>query len=90
MDDEYLKYIYDDKCDLIEDKQGNKVAHSKYAFARKIYNGEPGFDNFDLSNFALIFDVIETILHSKHSLKNENSAEVCFRDGEKGQTELDF
>ena len=76
MDDEYLKYIYDDKCDLIEDKQGNKVAHSKCTFARKIYNGEPGFDNFDLSSFALIFDVIESILLLKSSLEDENSAEV--------------
>lgn len=73
MDDEYMKYIYDDKCDLIEDKQGNKVAHSKYTFARKIYNGEPGFDNFDLSNFALIFDVIETILSSDVSHEEKNT-----------------
>ena len=67
IDDEYLKYIYDDQCELIEDNQGNKVAHSKYSFARKIYNNEPGFKNFDLSNFSLIFDVIQAILFSKNS-----------------------
>ncbi|MCQ2352193.1 MAG: hypothetical protein MJ033_01790 [Victivallaceae bacterium] len=60
--DEYMKYIYDDCCDLIEDDHGNKVAHSKYTFAKKIYDGEPGFDKFDISNFSLIFDVIESIL----------------------------
>ena len=65
VEDEYLKYIYDERCDLLEDCIGNKVAHSKYAFAKKIYNGEPGFDNFDLSNFSLIFNIIKAILFSE-------------------------
>ena len=72
IDDEYLKYIYDNQCELVEDNQGNKVAHSKYSFARKIYVGEPGFENFDLSNFSLIFDVIQAILFPNDADQKEN------------------
>jgi len=62
-----VKYIYDEQCDLIEDHLGNKVAHSKYTFTRKIYDCKPGFDNFDLSHFSLIFDVIQAILFPEKS-----------------------
>ncbi len=72
IDDEYLKYIYDDRCDLIEDNQGNKVAHSKYVFAKKIYDSELGFADFDLSSFSLIFDVIEAILFPESLATKEN------------------
>ena len=51
----------------------NKVAHSKYTFAKKIYDCEPGFDNFDLSNFALILDIIKEILFTKLSGTQKNT-----------------
>lgn len=66
IEDEYEKQIYDEQCDKIKDQRGNFVAHSKFTFAKSIYEGKPGFDSFDLSNFSLVFDVIDAILeHAK-------------------------
>ena len=52
IDDEYLKYIYDEQCDLIEDHLGNKVAHSKYTFAKK----------FMIANQVLIILIFQILL----------------------------
>ena len=36
---------------------------SKNDFAKNIYNDVEGFDNFDIENFRLIFDVIGKIVN---------------------------
>ncbi|CAA6811799.1 MAG: Unknown protein [uncultured Sulfurovum sp.] len=49
----------------IEDKEcipSNNMNLSKNDFAKNIINEVEGFDNFDIENFKLIFDVIEKII----------------------------
>lgn len=57
--------ILDGNCEnIVERRNGNRknVALSKFRFALNIYNNEAGFDNFDFSNFILIFEMIHNIL----------------------------
>lgn len=57
--------ILDGNCEnIVERRNGNSknVALSKFRFALNIYNNEAGFDNFDFSNFILIFEMIHNIL----------------------------
>ena len=59
--------ILDGNCvNIVERRNGNSenVALSKFRFALNIYNNENGFDNFDFSNFILIFEMIHNILDS--------------------------
>jgi len=50
-------YIDDDE------KKENNIALSKNDFTNNIINDVEGFDDFDIENFKLIFDVIEKIVH---------------------------
>jgi len=49
-------YIDDEKCE-------NNIALSKNDFTNNIIDDVEGFDNFDIENFKLIFDVIEKIVN---------------------------
>ena len=51
----------------VHDDADNNVALSKNDFAKCILNSNPGFDNFDFSEFSAIFEVIEKILQ-RHNL----------------------
>ena len=51
----------------VYDDADNNVALSKNDFAKCILNSNPGFDNFDFSEFSAIFEVIEKILQ-RHNL----------------------
>jgi len=54
----------------VYDDAHKNVALSKNDFAKYVLNLEPGFDDFDFSEFSAIFDVIEKILQ----LHNPDSA----------------
>jgi len=41
----------------------NNIALSKHDFTKNIINDVDGFNNFDIENFKLIFDVIEKIVN---------------------------
>ena len=58
---ENSKQIFDHDCDKIEDSEGNGIAHSKSAFADKVYNHSAGYDSFNLDSFKAIIDKIEKI-----------------------------
>jgi len=54
----------DKKVFLIDDiEKKNNIALSKNDFTNNIINDVEGFDNFDIENFKLIFDVIEKIVN---------------------------
>ena len=62
--------IFDRNCNRIKEQGKGKnlnVALSKYCFAWNILKNEPCFNNFDFSNFILIFDVIQNILSSSNN-----------------------
>lgn len=63
IEEENDKKIYCDDVTEIKNENGDLIAHSKSLFADKIYNNEDGFNNFNISNFKLILDKIEQILH---------------------------
>jgi hypothetical protein len=48
---------------LIDDEKKQNIALSKNEFTQNILDGVEGFDNFDIENFRLIFDVIEKIVN---------------------------
>jgi hypothetical protein len=56
------KKILDFWCERLTDQIGNQLAHSKSVFAQKVLLRESPFDKFDMSEFGLIFQVIENIL----------------------------
>jgi RNA-directed DNA polymerase len=60
-----LDIIDRDKKVFIRDdiKKENNIALSKNYFTNNIINEVEGFDNFDIDNFKLIFDVIEKIVN---------------------------
>lgn len=62
---EFEKKIFDKDVSQIVDQHGRHPAHSKTRFAELILRGQPGFDDFDVSNFRLIYDKIQTILSAK-------------------------
>ena len=54
-------YVY--KVEENECIKSNNMNLSKNDFAKNIYYDVEGFDNFDIENFKLIFDVIEKIIN---------------------------
>ncbi|TAD96035.1 MAG: hypothetical protein EAZ97_14655 [Bacteroidetes bacterium] len=62
-DDEFGKKIYDQDVVKITNENGVQVAHSKNNFAENILKREEGFDNFDVTEFCKIFDIIEKIIN---------------------------
>ena len=61
--EEFDKKIYDQDVFKIKDKSGVQLAHSKNHFAENILKGEEGFDNFDITEFCKIFDIIQKIIN---------------------------
>lgn len=60
--EEYEKKIFDEDVEIIKDRQGDLIAHSKSVFAENVLKGKKGFDNFDMKQFSEIFKIIQTIL----------------------------
>ena len=56
--DKHKKVYYID-----DENKENNIALSKNAFTNNIINDVEGFDDFDIENFKLIFDVIEKIIN---------------------------
>jgi predicted ATP-binding protein involved in virulence len=61
-EEEYDKRIYCEDVELIRNSDGERVAHSKSLFAEKIINQEENFNEFEVSEFEKIFEVIKEIL----------------------------
>ena len=62
--------ILDGNCvNIVERRNGKSmnVALSKYRFAWNILKNEPGFNNFDFSNFIKIFEMIRDIIEHHNS-----------------------
>lgn len=62
--------ILDGNCvNIVERRNGKSmnVALSKYRFALNILKNEPGFNNFDFSNFIKIFEMIRDIIEHHNS-----------------------
>lgn len=62
--------ILDGNCENIVERRNGKsmnVALSKYRFAWNILKNEPGFNNFDFSNFIKIFEMIRDIIEHHNS-----------------------
>ena len=53
--------IIDNQVFRIDDQDEENIALSKNQFANYILNGHPGFDNFDISGFLPLFELIEKI-----------------------------
>ena len=62
---EKYKKIFDQDCSQIKDDSGVTLAHSKTAFAEKVYRHKNGYDSFNLDAFKLILDVIVNIANDK-------------------------
>lgn len=62
-DEENDKRIYCEDVELIRNADGERVAHSKSLFAEKIINQEENFDEFQISEFEKIFEIIREILN---------------------------
>ena len=52
---------------LINNEEGNPVAHSKEVFANNILNNKPPFDNFNFNEFKEIFQIISDIYRLKEN-----------------------
>lgn len=61
-DEEYDKKVYCQDVETIVDSDGKQVAHSKTVFANNIYNNKVDFNNFDISEFEKIMEIIEKII----------------------------
>lgn len=61
-DEENDKRIYCKDVEKITDADGNSLAHSKSLFAEKILNQEEDFNEFNISEFEKVFDIINEIL----------------------------
>lgn len=61
-DEEKDKKIYCKDVEKIVDENGELLAHSKNFFADKILNQNEGFNEFDISRFEKIFEIIDEIL----------------------------
>lgn len=62
--------ILDGNCENIVERRNGKsmnVSLSKYRFAWNILKNEPGFNNFDFSNFIKIFEMIRDIIEHHNS-----------------------
>lgn len=62
--------ILDGNCvNIVERRNGKSmnVALSKYRFALNILKNEPGFNNFDFSNFIKIFEMMRDIIEHHYS-----------------------
>lgn len=62
QNNEYDKSIQDKDVVKIKNKNGIQVAHSKNVFAENIRNKKAGFNEFDVTNFVEIYNIINTIL----------------------------
>ena len=58
---EKFKKVIDKDCALIKDSNGTGIAHSKSAYADKVYSNSVGYDSFKLDSFKAIIDEIEKI-----------------------------
>ncbi len=58
LDGDKKKEVY-----LIDDEEKENIALSKNEFTQNILDGVEGFNNFDIENFRLIFDVIKRIVN---------------------------
>ncbi len=54
--------------DLFDDEKNVNYALSKMKFSEYVLNSEPGFDNFDFSNFVEIFRIIKKIVSSSETI----------------------
>lgn len=61
-DEEADKKIYCEDVEKITNSEGVKVAHSKNVFANNILNRKTGFENFDITEFEKVFDIISQII----------------------------
>lgn len=61
-EEESEKKIYCEDVPQIKDLNGNQVAHSKTVFAENILNQKENFNDFNVSEFEKIFDIIKEIL----------------------------
>jgi len=62
VEEEFDKRIYCKDVEKIVDADGNSLAHSKSLFAEKILNQEEDFNEFEISEFEKIFEIINEIL----------------------------
>ena len=62
-EEEYEKKIYSEDVVNIKNHQGVSIAHSKNAFAEKVMQQHAGFDNFNISEFKNIFEIIHQVLN---------------------------
>lgn len=71
---EFNKKIYDkDVTQIIDITTGKQIALSKSNFAQNIFTKEMGFDDFDVSEFNKIFDIIKEIIIHSSSTSNKNT-----------------
>jgi len=68
---ESKKKIFDQDASTILDSNGNQIAISKSVFAQNILTNEADFDNFNVTEFSKIFDVISDILAHSASQKSK-------------------
>ena len=76
--------IFDRNCERVKERRNGKsvnVALSKYHFAWNILKNEPGFNNFDFSNFIKIFEMIRDIIEHHNSQKQKENPVNIFNDG---------
>lgn len=74
---------------IVERRNGKSmnVALSKYRFALNILKNEPGFNNFDFSNFIKIFEMIRDIIEHHNSQKQKESPVYVVNDVQKLNTD---
>ncbi len=58
--------IIDQQVFRLDRNSEENIALSKSQFANYVLRGYPGFDNFDLSGFLLLFELIDEILTKTH------------------------
>src|SRR5690625_343276 len=62
VEEEFDKRIYCKDVEKIVDADGNSLDHSKSLFAEKILNQEEDINEFEISEFEKIFEIINEIL----------------------------
>lgn len=69
------------KSDLTDEADDVDYSLSKSDFAWNIYNKEAGFNNFDFSDFIIIFEMIRDIIEHHNSQKQKESPVNIINDG---------
>lgn len=69
------------KSDLTDEADDVDYSLSKSDFAWNIYNKEAGFNNFDFSDFIIIFEMIRDIIEHQNSQKQKESPVNIINDG---------